>query len=341
MMDEILEQPRALRRTFEAERAHAHDFGRFAQRQKFRLIVLVARGTSDNAALFGRYLLELTTGIPVSLSAPSVHTLYHARLDLRQTLVIGISQSGEGPDINRVLRSARRQGAYTVAVTNEKASTMAQLADDVFLVRAGRQRSVAATKTYTGQLLLFYLLAAALGPHVTLAGTSEIPDRVKSALSLTSEIAELVPRYRFMRQCAVVARGLNYANAFELALKLMETCYVVAQRFSAADFLHGPIALVERDFPVFVLMPAGKTFHDLKKLVKRLQGLRADTLVISSAEARLPAVTRALRVPGSIPEIYSPIPYIVPGQIFTALLAKVKGIDPDKPRSLHIVTRTM
>ena len=131
--------------------------------------MLVARGTSDNAALFGRYLLELTTGIPVSLCASSIHTLYHARLDLGQTLVVGISQSGEGTDVNLALKSARRQGAYTVAITNEKGSTMARLADDAFLVRAGRQRSVAATKTYTVQLLLLYLLASALGPHITLA----------------------------------------------------------------------------------------------------------------------------------------------------------------------------
>ena len=341
MMDEILEQPRALERTFKAERAHAAEFKRWAERQKFRLIVLVARGTSDNAALFGRYLLELTTGIPVSLSAPSIHTLYHARLDLAQTLVVGISQSGEGADLNLVLKSARRQGAYTLAITNEKGSTMARLADDAFLVRAGRQRSVAATKTYTGQLLLLYLLASALGPHITLASVSEIPDRVGDALRLASELRELVPRYRYMRQCAVVARGLNYSNAFELALKLMETCYVVAERFSSADFLHGPIAMVERDFPVILLMPPGKTFRDLRKLADRLRRLRADTLVISSAGARLPAATRAIRVPGSIPEIYTPIPYIVPGQLFSALLAEVKGIDPDKPRSLQIVTRTV
>ncbi len=301
----------------------------------------MARGTSDNAALFGRYLLELTTGIPVSLSAPSIHTLYHAPLDLAQTLVVGISQSGEGTDLNLVLKSARRQGAYTLAITNEKGSTMARLADDAFLVRAGRQRSVAATKTYTGQLLLLYLLASALGPHITLASVSEIPDRVRDALRLASELRELVPRYRYMRQCAVVARGLNYSNAFELALKLMETCYVVAERFSSADFLHGPIAMVERDFPVILLMPPGKTFRDLRKLADRLRQLRADTLVISSAGARLPAATRVIRVPGSIPEIYTPIPYIVPGQLFSALLAEVKGIDPDKPRSLQIVTRTV
>jgi len=341
MMDEILEQPQALERTFKAERGHAAEFKRFAERQKFRLIVLVARGTSDNAALFGRYLLELTTGIPVSLSAPSIHTLYHAPLDLAQTLVVGISQSGEGTDLNLVLKSARRQGAYTLAITNEKGSTMARLADDAFLVRAGRQRSVAATKTYTGQLLLLYLLASALGPHITLGSVSEIPDRVRDALRLASELRELVPRYRYMRQCAVVARGLNYSNAFELALKLMETCYVVAERFSSADFLHGPIAMVERDFPVILLMPPGKTFRDLRKLADRLRQLRADTLVISSAGARLPAATRVIRVPGSIPEIYTPIPYIVPGQLFSALLAEVKGIDPDKPRSLQIVTRTV
>ena len=341
MMDEIQEQPEALRRTLRREREHALDFKRFAEKQKFRLIVLVARGTSDNAAVFGRYLLELTTGIPVSLAAPSIHTLYHAHLDMRQALVVGISQSGEGTDINMVLKSARRQGACTIAITNEGGSTMARLTDEVFLVRAGRQRSVAATKTYTGQLLLLYLLASALGSHITLDRVSEIPHLVQATLQLRPEISELVERYRYMRQCAVVARGLNYANAYELALKLMETCYVVAERFSSADFLHGPIALVERDFPVIVLMPPGKTFTDLARLADRLRGLRAETLVISSAAARLPSSTRTIRVPVAMPEIYTPIPYIVPGQLFAACLAEVKGLDPDKPRSLQIVTRTI
>src|SRR5579863_6689975 len=141
MMEEILDQPQALERTLKAESKHAQQFGSFA-RGKFRFIVLVARGTSDNAAVFGRYLLELTTGIPVSLAAPSLHTLYHAKLDLRDTLVIGISQSGAGTDINMVLESARRQGAFTLGITNESKSEMADVVDDVFLVRAGRQRSV-------------------------------------------------------------------------------------------------------------------------------------------------------------------------------------------------------
>jgi len=341
MIKEILEQPRALARTFQAERAHALEFRKFARRQNFRLVVLVARGTSDNAARFGRYLLELTTGIPVSLSAPSVHTLYQAKLDFRQALVVGISQSGEGTDVNMVLESAKRQGGYTLGITNEAHSTMAKLVDDVFLVRAGKQHSVAATKTYTGQLMLLYLLAAALGSHITRSNVSEIPGRVKETLELIPELREVVERYRYMDHCVVMARGINYANAFELSLKLMETCYVIAERFSSADFLHGPIALIERDFPAFVLMPPGKTFDDLRQLTTRLSKLRAEIVAFSSPTARIPAATRVIRVPGAIPEIYTPIPYIVPGQIFAALLAEVKGIDPDKPRSLNVVTRTI
>lgn len=341
MMEEILEQPRALARTFAAEREHALEFKRFAERKQFRLIVLVARGTSDNAALFGRYLLELTTGIPVSLAASSIHTLYHAPLDFRGALVAGISQSGEGADINTVLKAARRQGAYTIGITNEHRSTMARLVDDVFLVRAGKQRSVAATKTYTGQLMMFYLIASALSPRITLEAISEIPGRVGETLKLRDEIRDLVPRYRYMRQCVVVARGINYANAFELSLKLIETCYVSAQRYSGADFMHGPIAMVERDFPVVLFMPPGKAFADLKHLLKRVERLRAETLIISSTGAKLPHPTRAIRVPGAIPEIFTPIPYIVPGQLFAALLAEAKGLDPDNPRSLRIVTRTI
>ena len=179
-----------------------------------------------------------------------------------------------------------------------------------------------------------------MGGQLTLEAISEIPDRARSVLSLTEEIRGLVERYRFMRQCAVVARGLNYANALELSLKLIETCYVVAERFSSADFLHGPIAMVERNFPVVLFMPPGPTFRDLSQLTRRLRSLGADTLAITSAEAKSPAA-RAISVPGPIPEIYSPIPYIIPGQILAAHLAEMKGIDPDHPRSLHIVTKTL
>src|SRR5256886_475524 len=165
MLQEIAEQPAALRKTIAEERGKITRLGTFLKGRDIDLIVLAARGSSDNAALFGRYLLEITTGIPVSLSAPSVHTLYGAKLNLKHALVIGVSQSGEGEDINRVLQNARDCGAHTVGMTNEPSSAMADLVSETLLMHGGRERSVAATKTYTGQMMLFYMLAEALAEH--------------------------------------------------------------------------------------------------------------------------------------------------------------------------------
>jgi glutamine---fructose-6-phosphate transaminase (isomerizing) len=338
LLHEILEQPEVLRRTLEAEREHALQFRDFARKQKFRLVVLVARGTSDHSALFGRYLLEITTGIPASLCAPSVHTLYHAPLDFRQTLVVGISQSGEGGEINAVLKQARRRGAFTLGITSEAHSPLVKHVDEVFLVRSGKQRTVAATKSFTGQLLLIYLLASALGSHVTLSGISEIPDRVAEMLKLEDELRQMVNRYRFMRQCAVIARGINYANAREMAFKLKETCQVAAEAFSSADFQYGPIAMIKPGYPVFLFAPPGKAVNELKRLVRQLAKLAAETLVLSPKGMRIDSASRVLQLPDSMSEIYTPIPYIVPAQLFAALLAEVKGLNPDRPRSLHIVT---
>lgn len=341
MLAEIEQQPAALEKTIKRE---AKKIERFAARLKVdrpRLIVLVARGSSDNAALFGRYLLELTTGIPVSLAAPAVHTLYKRKLDLRGALVIGISQSGEGVDINLTLENARRSGATTLAITNEAASTMAELADETFLIHAGRERSVAATKTYTGQLLIFHLLARALGDGQQQIEIERLPALAAAALELRPQLAEMVERYVFMDHCVVVGRGLNYANAYEFAIKLMETCYVVAERFSGADFLHGPIAMLDRGFPVFFFAPPGPTLPGMKELLAKVNDIGAETIVISSEASALKAARRSIKLPQRINELLTPIPYIIPAQLFAALLADAKGLSPDQPRSLSKVTRTV
>ena len=343
MLEEIRQQPEALARTLSAELRSVEKFKRLVEKRRPRLVVLVARGTSDNAALFGRYLLEITTGIPVSLAAPSITTLYQARVDYRDALVVGISQSGESTDTNLVLERARRQGALTLGVTNESGSAMARIAEHVFLVRAGREKSVAATKTYTGQMLMMYLLAYALGGAVRIADLERIPDVVRATLALEPEIDALSERYRFMRHAVVVGRGLNYSNAFEMALKLMETCYVVAERFSSADFLHGPIALVEQNFPVFAFAPPGKTWPSIGETLTKLQGLQAEIVAITDSGNREveQRATRVIRLPRRVKEILTPIPYIVPAQIFAACLAVHKGLDPDKPRTLTKVTLTL
>jgi len=341
MLSEIEQQPAAIERTIKREGKKIERFAANLNAARPRLVVLVARGSSDNAALFGRYLLELTTGIPVSLAAPAVHTLYKKKLDLRDALVIGVSQSGEGDDINLTLENARRGGATTLAITNEADSTMARLADETFLIHAGRERSVAATKTYTGQLLIFHLLARAFGDTHGEMEVERLPELAAESLKLKPEVAAMVERYAFMEQCVVVGRGLNYANAYEFAIKLMETCYVVAERFSGADFLHGPIAMVDPGFPVFLFAPPGPTLTGTKDLLTKLQKIGAETIVISSEAAAVNLASRAIKLPRRVHELLSPIPYIIPAQLFAALLAEAKGLTPDRPRSLSKVTKTV
>lgn len=348
MADEIRQQPAVLEKTLTSELRKVERLKKALAARKPRLIVLAARGTSDNAAQFGRYLLEILTGIPVSLAAPSIFTLYEANLNLQDALVVAISQSGESTDTNLVLERAKEQGAFTVGITNEPQSSLAHLAEFTILVRAGKEKSVAATKTYTGQLLALYLLAYALGVPLNPDDLRRLPEWTAAALTLEPEINARAERYRFMDHAVVVGRGLNYSNAFEFALKMMETCYIVAERFSSADFLHGPIAMVESSFPAFLFAPPGVTSPSMREMLQKLQSLQAETLVITDASHRELEAPRVFRIPaklahkGKLPaEIYTPIPYIIPAQLFAACLAAQKGLDPDQPRTLSKVTRTM
>ncbi|MGC8761506.1 MAG: SIS domain-containing protein [Bryobacteraceae bacterium] len=352
MLAEIRQQPAALAKTLRSGLRQAQVLRRKFASSPPRLVVLAARGTSDNAAQFGRYLIEITTGIPVSLAAPSVSTLYHAPLRLEGALLVGISQSGESTDTNMVLEEGRKHGAATLGITNVADSTLARLADFTLLVRAGEEKSVAATKTYTGQLLTLYLLAWALGASIDASDLERLPEAAAEALKLEREVARRAERYRFMDHAVVIGRGLNYANAFEWALKMMETCYIVAERFSQADILHGPIAMVDRAFPAFVFAPAGVTWPEMKSLLARLEKIQAETLVVTDRSNReapagslvVPAALSTLRRRSSpsLPEdLFTPIPYIIPAQIFAASLAAVKGLDPDRPRGLSKVTRTV
>lgn len=339
MLEEICEQPEILERTIVEEREKVTRIGDHIRQRDIDLIVLVARGSSDNASLFGRYLLEVTTGIPVSLCAPSVFTLYGAKLRLKRALVIGVSQSGEGTDINLVVDSAKASGAFTLGITNEAGSSLAKIADETLLTHAGRERSVAATKTYTGQMLHFYMLAEAIGDRRL--NYHLIPELSAKSLLLNNEVHEMVQRYAFMENCVVVGRGMNYGNSYELALKLMETCYVVAERFSSADFFHGPLAIIERRFPVVLFGPSGATHSSSIDLLKRLRELNADCLSITNDRAIAELSSRSLFVDAEMDEFLTPIPFIIPAQLFAAHLSEAKGLDPDAPRSLAKVTKTV
>ena len=354
MLEEIRQQPGALRRTIEAGIRTAFELRRRFEKHRPRMVILAARGTSDNAAQFGRYLIEITTGIPVSLAAPSTLTLYRSRVDYKDALVVGISQSGESTDTNALVEDARQSGAMTLGIGNEAGSTLMKIADCALHVCAGKEESVAATKTYTGQLAALYLLGYALGGPIEPEELQQLADRTESMLELENGIAEAAAGYGAMTRAVSIGRGLNYGNALEFGLKLMETCYVSADRFSAADLLHGPIAVVEDAFPAFVFAPGGVTWPSVRNLIERLGTLGAETLVFTN----VPAVetsglgARFIHIPAGPPpaktqagprpeDLYTPIPFIVPAQLFCAHLAALKGLNPDMPRGLSKVTLTM
>lgn len=354
MLREIHEQPEAVQRALEANGAVAQSIATEVTRRGVQVIVLAGRGTSDHAALYAQYLLQHLTGIPVALATPSLYTLFGAPFQLRQALVIGISQSGESPDIVEVVEQSRKAGAFTVAVTNRLNSPLASAADETLFCAAGDELSVAATKTYTTTCAVLALLAASLpGGERVLPYLPRLPDVMRAALLTEETVTRAVIRYVHARDCIVLGRGFQYSTARETALKLAETCYVIAMPFSSADFRHGPAALVERGLPVILLAPPGKTAPDSLALLGWLRERGADCAVIAEDGRLLEQATTAIAL--SLPrledptdstgnvqvdELLAPLSYIVPGQFFAAYLALAKGLDPDQPRGLSKVTHT-
>ena len=367
MLDEIREQPAAMQRTLSSAVNPARQIALEASQRDVDLIILAARGTSDHAALYAQYLFQYLNGLPVALATPSLYTLYGASLRLGRAMVIGISQSGESTDIVEVVARAREAGALTVGITNQEGSQLAQTAQHTLLCHAGPERSVAATKTYTTTCVALAMLAAFMpGGEALRAGIAQAPELVTAALESEEIIARVAERYVHARNCVVLGRAFQYSTARETALKLEETCYIVAMPFSTADFRHGPAALVEHGLPVVVFTPPGRTSADALELLQWLRDRGADRLVIAQEERllelatvpiplKLPALaTETARGSGetidknnppsdatpSIAELLAPLPYIIPGQLFAHYLALYKGLNPDQPRSLTKITRT-
>lgn len=342
MLKEIREQPEALARTLRHEKKNVSAIARHIAAMKPRFIMLVARGTSDNAAMYAKYLFEGMNGLPSLLAAPSIITVYKSKLDLAGSVVLGISQSGEGTDINEVLSYARSCGAFTVGMTNTDGSAMTRAAEANIILRAGKEKALAATKTYTAELLALMMLSAALrGGADPFAALESIPEKLEKTLAVEPRVREIASRFRFMERCVIIGRGYNYGTVREAALKLMETGYVVAQPFSTADFMHGPIAMTGAGFPVFVCAPAGRLAAPVRALTADLTARDVETIVMSSDRSTLKHAAVPVPMPLSPPEYISPILYIVPFQYLACFVSLTKGINPDNPRYLKKVTRTL
>jgi glucosamine--fructose-6-phosphate aminotransferase (isomerizing) len=312
-----------------------------AQLPAFNYVLIAARGTSDHAATYAQYAWASLAGYAVALATPSLYTLYKSAPRLEGALVVGISQSGQSPDIIAILEEGKRQGRPTLAVTNDASSPLAQIADHVVELHAGLERSVAATKTYTAELVVMALFAACWsGNRQRLAEIQSLPQALAATLQGTADIAQRAERYRYMDRCVVIGRGYNYATSLELALKLKELTYVMATAYSSADFRHGPTATIESGLPAILIMPSGATFDDLRDLVGELQQRGAELLVISESEPALALARTPLPLAAPVPEWLSPITAIIPGQVLALHLALTKGFNVDEPRGLHKVTRT-
>jgi glucosamine--fructose-6-phosphate aminotransferase (isomerizing) len=300
-------------------------------------LVIAARGTSDHAAVYAKYLLEARTGLPVALAAPSLFTLYRRPPDLRRFCVLAVSQAGASTDVVSVVEEARRQGSVTVALTNDPASPLASAAAHVVPLGSGPERSVPATKTYTASLLQVALLSHALAPSAEFASALQrVPEALSAALAVEGELGPAVTELAGASRLAVLGRGYNLSTALEVGLKLMEAAYLVAEARSVADFLHGPIAIVERGFPVLLLDAAGPADEEMASLAEQLRARGARVLSIGDLSPPPGAV--GVRVATGLPEELTPLPFAVAGQLLTAGLAAARSIDPDRPRGLRKVT---
>jgi glucosamine--fructose-6-phosphate aminotransferase (isomerizing) len=346
MAAEIAEQPAVLARRLEnvADVESARE--RLAAARP-RFVLIAARGTSDHAALYAKYLVEVRLGLPAGLVSPSAYTVHGARPDLHDVLFVAVSQSGGSPDLMDSLSVARECGALTLAVTNAPDSPLARGAELSVDVAAGAERAVAATKTYTAELLTLQLLLS--GAHAA-RDAARVPEAAARTLELASaERLDLAADVCAGERIVVTGRGYSYPTALEAALKLMETSYVSAQAFSGADLMHGPMAMIDSAVPTIAVVSPGRDGDAMVPVLERLGelggpvvrvGSPSDGAAVSSPVASDGAASLPVASEG-VAEHLLPILEILPLQRLALTLALRRGVDPDRPRGLSKVTQTL
>ena len=338
MEAEIAEQPAVFQRILSDARPVIEEVAAAIRSRAPRFVVLTARGTSDHAALYAKYLVETRLNLPAGLASPSTTTLYDANPRMTDVLFIAISQSGESPDIVRSTERARRNGAITVAITNTQASPLQDSAEFHLDLVAGTELAVAATKSYAAELLTTLLLVENLAGRKLEEG-ERLPDQAAALVAITPDIRTVAERYRFADHLLLTSRGYNYPTALEAALKVTETSGISAHAFSGADLLHGPMAMIGRGFPTIAIMPSGAGAEAMAPVLNGLVEKGADVLIVGDPSYATPHGT-AIRLPWC-PEFVSPILAIIPMQIFALIIARERELDPDNPKGLTKVTRTV
>lgn len=341
LFQEIHQQPDVIKNLVENTQAAIKELAKQIKKRNIKRVFIAARGTSDNAGRYAKYLLGAHNQMDVSLAAPSLFTIYGQPPSLKDTLVLGISQSGKSPDIVSVLKEGEKQGSLTAAITNYPESDLGKAANIILDLQAGEELSLAATKTYTAELTTIAILSNELSNSLNFQKDLQaLPQKIGVIFEEESHFDNLAERYRYMEHCVTIGRGFNYASAFEFSLKMKELTYTIAEPYSSADFLHGPVAMVDRGFPTFVIAPDGKMNAEMKTMIEKVQSQMAEVILISNNPQLLAMAEHTMALPTGIPEWLSPIPAILPAQMFAMYLAQTRGIDVDNPRGLHKVTET-
>lgn len=335
---EIHEQPDTLAAMLASQREAVQQAVKAIREAQPKYVVIAARGSSDNAARYAQYLFGVRLGLPVALSTPSVSMLYGATTRYDDGLVIGISQSGQSVGAVNIVQEAAAQGALTIGISNFPDSELGRSAAHHLSLSVGEEKSLAATKTYTASLAMFALLAAVWADDSSmLDDLAKLPDIARQTLAMNTHLPARAERYRFMERCVTLSRGMNFATAFEIALKLKELTYVVAEPYSSADFAHGPIAILEPGFPVVLIAPKGRTYEDMLAVRDKLRERSADLAVISNGDEALDGAHLPIRI-ADVPEWLSPLACVLPGQLLALGLATARGTEVDQPRGLRKVT---
>lgn len=338
---EILEQPKVFEKCLIQNEKNIRTIVSILKERNIRHVIIAARGTSDHAGIYAKYLAEIKLGIPVTLAAPSIFTLYNGNLKMDDSLVIGISQSGRAADVLEVINKAKAQGALTVSITNHADSPLAQEAEFHLDCAAGVEKSVSATKTFTTQVyLLAHLIAEWAEDEALKNELSKVPEIVQKVIDNADYIKSLVQRYRFMNECFVLGRGINFPIALESALKIQETSYVRAKAYATSDFHHGPFAMIDNHMPVIIFAPEGPTLADSMEMINKLKNAGADVLVVSNNAEALSKGDTSIEIPNGAGEFAVPFANAVVGQIFACSLSVLRGLNPDTPRGLSKVTIT-
>jgi glucosamine--fructose-6-phosphate aminotransferase (isomerizing) len=338
--EEIREQPDVLARLLERNREAVAAVVRALERRPPAFVLIASRGSSGNAARYGQHVFGRLNRLPVGFASPSLHTVYESAPLLRSALVIGISQSGQSPDVVSVIEDGRRQGQITVAITNDAASPLAQAAEHMLSLHAGPERAVAATKTYTASLCAVAQLAATLtGSPALRSELDAVPASVERQTFELGDVSAAVEVSSTWQSCAVVGRGPNYSTAFEAALKIKELTAIVAEPYAPADLMHGPIAVVRPDYPVVVVAPSGPARPAMDELLGAIRQRGCVPLIVSD-EAGLRKDREGFLRLVPVPEWLSPLVAVIPVQLLAAGVAERRGVDVDRPFGLSKVTLT-